>query len=161
LVFGGGHVVLPLLEQGIIATGAIDRNGFLAAYGAAQALPGPLFTVAAYPGFLGAPGGVAGAGLALVAIFLPGTLLLFGILPFWTRFAAEPRTAQALAGTNAAVVGLLAAALYDPLWRSSVHGVADMLIAAAAFALLMLVRLPPLLVVIACALAGGVLHGGL
>lgn len=161
LVFGGGHVVLPLLEQGVVATGAVDREGFLAAYGAAQALPGPLFTIAAYPGFLGQPGGIAGAVLALVAIFLPGALLLIGLLPHWSRLAAMPRAAPALAGTNAAVVGLLAAALYDPLWRSSVGGPRDALIAAAAFMALAVGRLPPLLVVAGCALAAWAVHGGL
>jgi chromate transporter len=161
LVFGGGHVVLPLLEAGVVATGAVDRNGFLAAYGAAQALPGPLFTIAAFPGFLGSPGGLPGAVLALIAIFLPGGLLLAGVLPHWTRLAALPRAAPALAGTNAAVVGLLAAALYDPLWRSSVHGPLHALVVAAAFAALMLARTPPLIVVVGCALAGWAAHGGL
>ena len=161
LVFGGGHVVLPLLEQGVVATGAVDRAGFLAAYGAAQALPGPLFTIAAYPGFHGAPGGVAGALLALGAIFLPGALLLIGALPHWSRLAALPRVAPALAGTNAAVVGLLAAALYDPLWRGSVLGPIDAIVAAFAFVALTIGRAPPLLVVAGCALAGWAIHGGL
>jgi chromate transporter len=161
LVFGGGHVVLPLLEQGVVATGAVDREGFLAAYGAAQALPGPLFTIAAYPGFLGAPGGIVGAALALVAIFLPGALLLVGVLPHWSRLTTLPRAAPALAGANAAVVGLLAAALYDPLWRSAVAGPLDALVAAAAFVGLTVGRLLPLLVVAGCALAGGAIRGGL
>lgn len=161
LVFGGGHVVLPLLQEGAVASGAVDREGFLAAYGAAQALPGPLFTIAAYPGFLGLPGGAAGAALAVVAIFLPGALLLVGLLPHWSRLAALPRAAPALAGTNAAVVGLLGAALYDPLWRSTVQRPLDALIAVAAFAALWIGRVPPLPVVAACALAGWLLHGGL
>jgi chromate transporter len=161
LVFGGGHVVLPLLEQGVVATGAVDREGFLAAYGAAQALPGPLFTIAAYPGFLGTPGGVAGAALAVVAIFLPGALLLIGVLPHWSRLAGLPRAAPALAGANAAVVGLLAAALHDPLWRSTIHRPIDVVIAAIAFAGLTIARLPPLIVVVGCALAGWLLRRGL
>lgn len=150
LVFGGGHVVLPLLEQGVVATGAIDSDHFLAAYGAAQALPGPLFSVAAFPGFLGDPGGMAGSLLAVVAIFLPGALLLFGIAPFWSRLIALPVTASALAGANAAVVGLLAAALWDPLIRTTVSSTGDMLIAAFALLALLLLRLPPLLVVAGC-----------
>jgi chromate transporter len=150
LVFGGGHVVLPLLEQGVVATGAIDSDHFLAAYGAAQALPGPLFSVAAFPGFLGNPGGLAGSLLAVVAIFLPGALLLFGIVPFWSRLIALPVTASALAGANAAVVGLLAAALWDPLIRTTVSGAGDILIAVFALLALILLRLPPLLVVAGC-----------
>lgn len=161
LVFGGGHVVLPLLEQGVVASGAADRQAFLAAYGAAQALPGPLFTVAAYPGFLGSPGGLAGAALAVATIFLPGGLILIGVLPHWSRIAASRRVAPLLAGANAAVVGLLAAALYDPLWRSSVHHPFDIAITVIGFAVLLLGRTPPLLVVLGCALAGLLLHGGL
>jgi chromate transporter len=156
LVFGGGHVVLPLLEQGVTATGAADRNAFLAAYGAAQALPGPLFAIAAFPGWLGEPGGVAGAALATIAIFAPGALLLFGVLPFWSRIIALPRAAPVLAGANAAVVGLLAAALWDPLWRSSVHGTMDVAIAAAGFVALWFLRAPPLVVVAGCAAAASI-----
>lgn len=150
LVFGGGHVVLPLLEQGVVAAGVIDRDHFLAAYGAAQALPGPLFAVAAFPGFLGHVGGIGGALLALVAIFLPGALLLFGAMPFWASLIAHPGTSRALAGANAAVVGLLAAALWNPLIRTSIADVADVLIAFAALLALVILRAPPLLVVAGC-----------
>jgi chromate transporter len=161
LVFGGGHVVLPLLQEGVVASGAVGEDGFLAAYGAAQALPGPLFAVAAYPGFLGTPGGVFGALLAVIAIFLPGALLLFGILPFWSRLGAFPRAGPALAGANAAVVGLLAAALWDPLVQSSILGPIDAVIALAAFAVLWFARAPSLAVVIGCAFAGWLSGGGL
>jgi chromate transporter len=161
LVFGGGHVVLPLLQEGVVASGAVGEDGFLAAYGAAQALPGPLFAVAAYPGFLGTPGGVFGALLAVIAIFLPGALLLFGMLPFWSRLGAFPRAGPALAGANAAVVGLLAAALWDPLVQSSILGPIDAVIALAAFAALWFARAPSLAVVIGCAYAGWLNGGGL
>jgi chromate transporter len=161
LVFGGGHVVLPLLEQAVVSTGVVDREAFLAAYGAAQALPGPLFTIAAYPGYFGTPGGVLGSALAVVAIFLPGALLLIGVLPHWSRLTRLPRAAPALAGINAAVVGLLGAALYDPLWRSTVHRPLDALLAGTAFLGLTVGRLPPLLVVVGCAGAGWLLDRGL
>lgn len=161
LVFGGGHVVLPLLEEGVVATGAVDADGFLAAYGAAQALPGPLFAVAAYPGFLGSPGGITGALLAVVAIFLPGALLLFGVLPFWSRLSAVRWAGPALGGANAAVVGLLAAALWDPLVRSSILAPFDLAIALGAFGALWFARAPALLVVAGCALAGWLGGGGL
>jgi len=154
LVFGGGHVVLPLLEHGVVATGAVGRDQFLAAYGAAQALPGPLFSIAAYPGFLGSPGGVVGALIALVAIFLPGALILFGISPFWSTLASKSGTASALAGANAAVVGLLGAAFWDPLWISTIHDLADFAVALCAFAGLAVLRLPSLAIVIACVAAG-------
>ena len=154
LVFGGGHVVLPLLEHGAVATGAVGRDQFLAAYGAAQALPGPLFSIAAYPGFLGSPGGIVGALIALVAIFLPGALILFGISPFWSTLASRSGTASALAGANAAVVGLLGAAFWDPLWISTIHDLADFAVAVCAFAGLAVLRLPSLAIVIACVVAG-------
>ena len=150
LVFGGGHVVLPLLEQGLVATGAIARDPFLAAYGAAQALPGPLFAVAAYPGFLGAPGGIAGAGLALLAIFLPGALLLFGVMPFWSRLIRQPAIGPALAGANAAVVGLLAAALWNPLLTTTIGRWTDLVIIAVTLLALIRFHMPPLFVVAAC-----------
>lgn len=150
LVFGGGHVVLPLLEQGLVATAAIDGDHFLAAYGAAQALPGPLFAVAAYPGFTGSPGGPVGAGLALVAIFLPGALLLFGVAPFWTRLIGHPAIGPALAGANAAVVGLLAAALWNPLIRTTIAGFDDVIIVVVALFALVRFRVAPLLVVAGC-----------
>ncbi|MEM9736788.1 MAG: chromate efflux transporter, partial [Pseudomonadota bacterium] len=112
LVFGGGHVVLPLLEAEVVGRGAVSEAEFLAGYGAAQAVPGPLFTFGAYLGTV--MGGLTGAAIALAAIFFPGFLLLIGVLPFWTRLRAAPRAQAALAGANAAVVGVLGAALYDP-----------------------------------------------
>lgn len=131
LVFGGGHVVLPLLEQATVAAGLVDADTFLAGYGAAQAVPGPLFTFAS---FLGASAqGVHwlwGATLATVAIFLPAALLVIGVMPFWDQLRAHPRAAHALAGANAAVVGILAAALYMPVFTSGIHGPATMAVAA-------------------------------
>ena len=137
LVFGGGHVVLPLLAEAVVEPGWVSRDTFLAGYGAAQAVPGPMFSFAA---FLGAQleygaGGAAGALLALLAIFLPGFLLIAGILPFWGALAARPAAAGAVAGINAAVVGVLAAALYDPLWTTAVRGPADGMIALAGLGL--------------------------
>ncbi|SMX65997.1 chromate transporter [Brevibacterium iodinum ATCC 49514] len=135
LVFGGGHVVLPLLEAELVPTGLVDHDTFLAGYGAAQAVPGPLFTFAA---FLGAsmttgPSGILGAGIALLAIFLPAGQLVIGILPFWERLRAwEPATA-ALTGVNAAVVGLLGAALYDPVFVEGITSPATLALAVAAF----------------------------
>ena len=135
LVFGGGHVVLPLLEAELVPTGLVDHDTFLAGYGAAQAVPGPLFTFAA---FLGAsmttgPSGILGAGIALLAIFLPAGLLVIGILPFWERLRSwEPATA-ALTGVNAAVVGLLGAALYDPVFVEGITSPATLALAVAAF----------------------------
>lgn len=159
LVFGGGHVVLPLLESEVVAPGWISADQFLAGYGAAQAVPGPLFTFAAYLGAeLGsAPHGIFGAALALVAVFLPGFLILIGALPFWNSFRARP-TAQALMrGANAAVVGILAAALYTPVFTSSVAGLADFALALLCFALLMIWRLPAWAVVLLGALGGAAL----
>lgn len=137
LVFGGGHVVLPLLSEAVVAPGWVSRDVFLAGYGAAQAVPGPMFSLAAYLGAqLGqGTGGAAGALLALGAIFLPGFLLMAGILPFWGALAARPAAAGAVAGINAAVVGVLAAALYDPLWTTAVRGPADAGIALAGLVL--------------------------
>jgi chromate transporter len=152
LVFGGGHVVLPLLRDTVVAPGWVPEDEFLAGYGAAQAIPGPLFSVAAYLGarLPGAEGGVLGAALALVFIFAPGLLLVAGALPLWGALVGRPGAARAVAGINAAVVGLLAAALYDPLWTSAVHGIADAAIAAAGFVLLALLRAPPLAAVAWC-----------
>jgi chromate transporter len=135
LVFGGGHVV----------PGWVGDDTFLAGYGATQAMPGPLFTFAAYLGAVA--GGVPGAAIALIAIFLPGLLLLTGALPFWTALRSRPLAQAALRGVNAAVVGILAAALYDPVWTSAVHGAADAAIALAGFILLVVWRAPPLAVV--------------
>lgn len=156
LVFGGGHVVLPLLRNAVVLPGWVSDNSFLAGYGAAQAVPGPLFTFAAYLGAVAgmAPGGVAGAVVALLAIFIPGILCLLGTLPFWHGLRTRPGAQAAMRGTNAAVVGLLGAALYNPVWVSAVTGPADFAVAAAAFVLLVAWRAPPLLVVVLAAAAG-------
>jgi chromate transporter len=156
LVFGGGHVVLPLLKSAVVDPGWIADGAFLAGYGAAQAVPGPLFSFAAYLGAMASapPGGASGAALALVALFLPGVLILMGALPFWHDLSRRPRARAAMAGVNAAVVGLLASALYDPVWTSAVRGPADFAIAAAGFAALVAWRAPPLVVVAAIAAAG-------
>ncbi|MET3943400.1 chromate efflux transporter [Corynebacterium mucifaciens] len=158
LVFGGGHVVLPLLEQATVAAGLVDADAFLAGYGAAQAVPGPLFTFAS---FLGASAqGVHwlwGATLATVAIFLPAALLVIGVLPFWDQLRAHPRAAHALAGANAAVVGILAAALYTPVFTSGIHGPATMAVAAGAFVALRSFKVPAWAVVIGAALVGWVM----
>lgn len=156
LVFGGGHVVLPLLRDAVVAPGWVSLNGFLAGYGAAQAVPGPLFTFSAYLGTVATmgPGGVGGAIIALLAIFVPGMLCLMGTLPFWHGLRARPAAQAAMRGTNAAVVGLLGAALYNPVWTSAVHTPADFAIAAVAFVLLIAWRAPPLVVVVLAALAG-------
>jgi len=161
LVFGGGHVVLPLLEASVVPPGWVDGDTFLAGYGAAQALPGPLFTFGAFLGSVMAqpPNGLAGGLLGLVAIFLPALLLVPGVLPFWAQLRERVILRHALAGVNAAVVGLLAAALYDPVWRAAVHDPADFAAALVAFVLLAAWRLNPVLVVGLCALAGGVLLG--
>ncbi len=159
LVFGGGHVVLPLLSESVVEPGWVSPDSFLAGYGAAQAVPGPLFTFAA---FLGAslgpqPNGVAGAAVALVAIFLPSLLLVLGVLPFWARLRTMPALAGALAGAGAAVIGLLLAAFYDPVWTGAVTGPLDVFVAAAAFVALSLARTPPYVVVVLMAAAGEVL----
>jgi chromate transporter len=156
LVFGGGHVVLPLLQAEVVPPGWLSNEQFLAGYGAAQAVPGPLFTLAAYLGALMRPWptGWLGAFLALVGIFLPGALLLIGTLPFWDALRARPAFRAALRGINAAVVGLLLAALYQPVWTSAIHAPADFALALAAFGLLTLWGTPPWLVV-AFAAAGG------
>ncbi|MCK8458423.1 chromate efflux transporter [Sphingomonas faeni] len=149
LVFGGGHVVLPLLQAAVVEPGWTDDATFLAGYGVAQAVPGPLFTFAAYLGAVIAPvpRGILGAAVALVAIFLPGLLILIGALPFWDALRARPAAQAALRGVNAAVVGILAAALYNPVWVSAVVGPYDFAIAAAGFGLLTVWRLPPIAVV--------------
>jgi chromate transporter len=156
LVFGGGHVVLPLLRNAIVVPGWVSDSTFLAGYGAAQAVPGPLFTFAAYLGAVAdvPPGGIAGAAVALVAIFVPGILCLIGTLPFWHALRARPAAQAAMRGTNAAVVGLLGAALYSPVFTSAVQGPADVAIAAAGFVLLTAWRSPPLLVVVLSGLVG-------
>jgi chromate transporter len=152
LVFGGGHVVLPLLRGAVVAPGWITDAAFLVGYGAAQAVPGPLFTFAAYLGAVIA--GLPGAALALIAIFLPGMLALLGTLPFWDALRVRPRAQAAMRGVNAAVVGLLGAALYTPLWTSTVARPADVAVALIGFVLLAAWRAPPVLVVALGALAG-------
>ena len=156
LVFGGGHVVLPLLQAAVVPPGWVSNDAFLAGYGAAQAVPGPLFTFAAYLGAVmrDAPNGWLGALVCLIAIFLPSFLLVLGALPFWESVRHMPRARTALAGVNAAVVGLLLAALYDPVWTVGITGRADFALAAAGFLLLYLWRTPPWLVVILSALGG-------
>ena len=156
LVFGGGHVVLPLLQAETVATGLIGHDAFLAGYGAAQAVPGPLFSFAA---FLGAvtttpPSGVLGAAIALVAIFLPATLLVVGTLPFWERLRHAPLAQRALMGVNAGVVGILAAALYNPVFTQGVTSPMSLAIAAAAFVALNSWKAPAWAVVIAAGLLG-------
>lgn len=157
LVFGGGHVVLPLLEASVVTPGWVSQDDFLAGYGAAQAVPGPLFTFSAYLGAMmgPAPTGVAGAALALLAIFIPSFLLVFGTLPYWAALRTYPAAQAVLRGVNAAVVGLLLAALYDPVWTSAIASPADFALAITAFLLLVFWRVPPWLVVILSALATG------
>jgi chromate transporter len=159
LVFGGGHVVLPLLRDAFVVPGWVSDNTFLAGYGAAQAVPGPLFTFAAYLGVVVQPypHGVLGAALGLVGIFLPGMLILMGTLPFWDRLRARSGAQAAMRGINAAVVGLLGAALYNPVWTTSINTPGDLSVALIGFVLLTVWRAPPLLVVIMGALAGIVL----
>jgi chromate transporter len=157
LVFGGGHVVLPLLEAEVVTGGWVSPEEFLAGYGAAQAMPGPLFTFAAYLGALAAPGaaGLAYAALALVAIFVPGMLLLIGTLPFWNALRTRPAARAAMRGANAAVVGILAAALYDPVFVTAIVDSATFALALVCFVLLVAWRTPPWVVVLVGA-AGGV-----
>ena len=156
LVFGGGHVVLPLLREAFVAPGWVSDEAFLAGYGAAQAVPGPLFTFAAYLGAVvkPSPHGVAGAALGLFGIFLPGILILLGALPFWDSFRTRIEAQSVMRGVNAAVVGLLGAALYNPLWTSSVKTPGDFGVALVGFVLLSVWRAPPLVVVIVSALEG-------
>jgi chromate transporter len=158
LVFGGGHVVLPLLQAEVVPPGWVTAEQFVAGYGAAQAVPGPLFTFAAYLGAVMGPrpNGLAGAAVALVAVFLPSFLLIVGALPFWDALRARPGFQAALRGINAGVVGLLLAALYQPVWTSAIRGPADMGLAFAAFGLLALWKAPAWLVVMFAA-GGGAL----
>ncbi len=163
LVFGGGHVVLPLLQAETVAPGWIGADDFLAGYGAAQAVPGPLFTFAAYLGAMlePAPNGIAGAVLALTGIFLPGFLLLIGVLPFWDRFRSFTAAKAAMQGTNAAVVGILGAALYDPVFTSAVGDMGDFALALGCFVLLLKWKAPPWAVVIVAGAGGiGLAHLG-
>ena len=155
LVFGGGHVVLPLLEELVVDPGWISQDDFLTGYGAAQAVPGPMFTFAAYLGarLPGSDGGLIGAMVSIAAIFLPGFLLLAGVLPLWRAIAGRPMAARAIAGVNAAVVGLLGAALYHPVWTSAVDGSVDVAVALAGFVMLAVWRVSAILVVIWCVVA--------
>ena len=156
LVFGGGHVVLPLLQSEVVAPGWVSEEAFLAGYGATQAVPGPLFTFSAYLGTVmkPEPNGAIGGFIALGAIFLPAFFLTIGPLPFWDMMRRRPAFQSVLRGVNAAVVGLLLAALYDPVWTSAVKGAPDFALAAAALGLLMLWKFPPWLVVVLAALGG-------
>ena len=161
LVFGGGHVVLPLLQAQVVPAG-MDNATFLAGYGAAQAVPGPLFTFAA---FLGAaahngPGGWLGAGIALVGIFLPGFLLVTGALPLWAGLRHHPAMRSAMMGINAAVVGLLLAAFYDPVWTAAIHTPRDFALAVAALLLLQVWKVPPWAVVVGGAVVTAILGWG-
>ncbi|HEX7886259.1 MAG TPA: chromate efflux transporter [Phenylobacterium sp.] len=161
LVFGGGHVVLPLLEREVVDRRWLDQDSFLMGYGVVQALPGPLFSFA---GFVGAaqrygPGGIAGGLIALFSIFLPSLLLITGVLPFWDRLKREGWARGLLAGVGATVVGVLAAALWDPVLTATVRRPADWALVAAAFVFLQVAKLPPWLVVIGFAVATGTLLG--
>ena len=159
LVFGGGHVVLPLLQSEVVPPGWVTNEEFVAGYGAAQAVPGPLFTFAAYLGAVRGPrpNGLAGATIALVAIFLPSFLLIVGTLPFWDTLRARADFQGVLRGINAAVVGLLLAALYQPVWTSAIRGPRDLALALAAFGLLAFARAPAWLVVVLTAAGGALL----
>jgi chromate transporter len=160
LVFGGGHVVLPLLQAQVVAPGWVGNETFLAGYGLAQAVPGPLFTFAAYLGAVmgPAPNGLAGSAVALAAIFLPGLLLVYGMLPFWDAMRTRPTAQAAMRGTNAAVVGILGAALYNPVWTSAVSTPRDFALALAGFLLLTVWKTPPWIVVVLLAVAGTLLQ---
>lgn len=155
LVFGGGHVVLPLLQQALVPTGWITDDRFLAGYGFAQAMPGPLFTLAAFLGAASAPTGstLAWSALALVAIFLPGLLLALAGFSMWAGIARRRFAQAALSGTNGAVVGILAAALYDPVWTTAVRSALDLIIVLVGFVLLQWRRAPPILIATLCVLA--------
>jgi chromate transporter len=155
-VFGGGHVVLPLLQAEAVTTGWVSPSTFLTGYGAAQAVPGPLFTFAAYLGAVvrPVPHGVIGAAIALVAIFLPGLLLVYGSLSYWSSFRTRPLAQAAMRGANAAVVGILGAALYNPVWTSAIGNPPDFAVAVLTFVLLTVGQVPPWIVVVLTALGG-------
>jgi chromate transporter len=148
--------VLPLLQAQVVAPGWVSNEAFLAGYGLAQAVPGPLFTFAAYLGAVmgPAPNGLAGAAIALVALFLPGMLLVYGMLPFWDPMRTRPAAQAAMRGTNAAVVGILGAALYNPVWSSAVFTPRDFALALAGLLLLTVWKMPPWIVVVLLAGAG-------
>jgi len=159
LVFGGGHVVLPLLQSEVVVTGWVENDAFLAGYGAAQAVPGPLFTFAAFLGTAAEgdtvfAGGLLGGLFCLVAIFLPSFLLIAGALPYWEQLRSDARLQAALAGVNAAVVGILLAALYNPVWTSAVHTSADFVMVLLALIALMVWKLPAWLVVLGSGVIG-------
>jgi chromate transporter len=157
LVFGGGHVVLPLLQSQVVPAGWVSNDAFLAGYGATQAVPGPLFTFAAYLGAVSteSPAGWTGAAIATAAIFLPAFLLVVGTLPFWETLRRYAAIKRAMLGINAAVVGLLLAAFYNPVWTSAINNGLDFCLATAAFALLVFWKLPPWLVVLLAAIVSG------
>jgi len=153
LVFGGGHVVLPLLQSQVVPSGWVSNDAFLAGYGAAQAVPGPLFTFAAYLGAISThvPSGWAGAGIALIAIFLPSFLLIIGILPFWEQLRRYEAMQRGMLGINAAVVGILLSAFYNPVWTSTIQSSTDFCLASIFFLLLVFWKFPPWLVVLLAA----------
>jgi chromate transporter len=156
LVFGGGHVVLPLLQAEVVTPHWVTNETFLAGYGLTQAMPGPLFTFAAYLGAVmqPTPNGVAGSAIALIAIFLPGVLLVYGMLPFWDELRSRQTMQAAMRGANAAVVGILGLALYNPIWTSAVLTPRDFAFALGGFLLLTVWKVPPWIVVVL--LAAGV-----
>lgn len=161
LVFGGGHVVLPLLQAEVVGPGWVGREAFIAGYGAAQAMPGPLFTIASYLGMMmggGIAAGIGGALLVTLAIFLPAGLLIWGALPFWSSLRAHPKAQSVLMGVNAAVVGLLLAALYDPVFTTAVAGAPDLAAALVCYAALQFWKAPPWAVVVLAGLAGAGLY---
>jgi len=155
LVFGGGHVVLPLLEEYVVSTGWVSQDHFLAGYGASQAVPGPMFSFSAYLGlvFSQNTGGIIAALIALISIFLPGFLLVAGTLPFWRQVSKGVYSARAIAGVNAAVVGILGAALYDPIFITAIKGPIDLSIGIIAFLFLVTFRLSALYTVVWCVAA--------
>jgi len=158
LVFGGGHVVLPLLQSEIVRRGWLDLDTFMAGYGAVQALPGPLFSFAGFVGAAqtAAPGGWVGGLTALVAIFLPSLLLVVGVLPVWDRLKHQASARAALGGLNAVVVGILAAALWNPVLKTAIHRPSDWALAAGAFVFLSVAKLPPWMVVLGFAALVGI-----
>mgnify|MGYP001552573014 CR=1 FL=1 len=157
LVFGGGHVVLPLLKAEVVTPSWVSADAFMAGYGAAQAIPGPLFTFSAYLGAIAhfGPSGVSGALVCLLAAFAPSFFLVFGTLPFWEKLRSSRRLRAAAVGTNAAVVGLLLAAFYNPVWTSAIFSWKDLLAALALFALLMVRNVPSWGIVVLGIAAGG------
>jgi len=159
LVFGGGHVILPLLKESVVSTGWATNDAFLAGYGATQAVPGPLTTFAAYLGVVmkPEPHGLVGAALCLVAVFLPSFFLVFGALPFWEELRRRKAAQGAMRGVNAAVVGILLAALYDPVWTAGITSPLDFALGVGAFLLLFMWKTPPWLVVILCAIGGALI----